>query len=288
MATRVITALIGVPLLLVLLFAGGWALFAGAVALFCLLGLWEFYRACAERGVPTVAAAGFAATALLLLAATPWGAARVGPYQEALYAALFLAAILREIARSKRTPLTSLGATLLGVLYVGWLFSHLILLRVEGTALLARVGGRAPVASLGGLALDAGGWLLLFIFLITWASDTGAYFAGRAWGKRRLAPSLSPGKTVEGAAGGFLATIVVAGLMGHALGMGAATSLVLGAAAGVLGPLGDLWESALKRELSLKDFGTLLPGHGGVLDRFDSLLFTAPAIYYLLKHGLFL
>jgi phosphatidate cytidylyltransferase len=94
---------------------------------------------------------------------------------------------------------------------------------------------------------------------------------------------LSPGKTVEGALGGLLATLGVAALLGWALRLPAATGLALGTLAGLIGPVGDLCASALKRDLGLKDFGALLPGHGGVLDRFDSLLFTAPAIYYALK-----
>jgi phosphatidate cytidylyltransferase len=284
MAARVITALICFLLLLFLLFGGGWILFAGAVALVAFLALGEFYGACAGRGICPQWAAGFAATALLLVTATPWGAARLGPYQEALLLLLLGAAMLGEVLRSKRAPVANLGATALGVAYVGWLFSYLTLLRVEGVALLARAGGEAPALSLGPLSPDEGGWLLLFICVITFTSDTGAYFAGRAWGKRRLAPTLSPGKTVEGAVGGVLATMVVAGLFGHALRMSLTASLLLGAVAGILGPLGDLWESALKRDLGVKDFGGLLPGHGGVLDRFDSLLFTAPTIYYVLNH----
>lgn len=283
MAARVITALTALLLLLGLLLGGRWELFAGAVVLFGFVGLEEFYRACEAKGMQPARLAGIATTGLLFLGATPWGAARVGPYREALLVALLMAAMLGEIARRGRAPVANLGATLLGVVYVGWLFSHLILLRVEGAALLARMGGQAPTLPMG-IGADGGGWLLLLIFLATSASDTGAFFAGRRWGKRKLAPTLSPGKTVEGAVGGALAPILISGVCGQALGMPLAASLLLGGAVGILGPLGDLWESALKRELGVKDFGAILPGHGGVLDRFDSVLFTAPTIYHVVKH----
>lgn len=282
MAARIATTLIGLPLLFLLLFPGGAELFAGAVAVVCFLGLREFYRGCGERGIRPVAEVGFAATGALLLWATPWGGARLGPYLGGVMAALVVVAFLRELARAKRAPVTNLGATLLGVVYVGWLFSHLVLLRADGAGLLVRLGGAAPRPLAGGIAGDAGAWLVLFVVLTTWASDTAAYFVGRAVGRRRLAPEISPGKTVEGAAGGLLAALLAAGLLGTALGLAPAPGLLLGLLVGVVGAIGDLCESALKRDLGLKDFGALLPGHGGVLDRFDSLLFTAPAIYYAL------
>ncbi len=147
-----------------------------------------------------------------------------------------------------------------GAVYLGLLLSALVLLRS-----LPKFGT----------------WALLSAVFCVWASDTGAYFAGRAWGKRSLAPSLSPKKTVEGALGGLAGSVLVGIAIAVGLHLSPIFGGVLGVVAGIAGPLGDLWESALKREAGIKDFGTLLPGHGGVLDRFDSLLFVAPFAYLL-------
>ena len=129
--------------------------------------------------------------------------------------------------------------------------------------------------------LDPAAWLLVFVLAVTWAADTFAYLAGRSVGKHRMAPVLSPGKTWEGAAGGLLGAVVIAGLLGWLFRFPLSWSLAAGTLTGVIAPLGDLVESALKREIGVKDLGNLLPGHGGTLDRFDSLLFTAPVIYFL-------
>jgi phosphatidate cytidylyltransferase len=115
-----------------------------------------------------------------------------------------------------------------------------------------------------------------------WAGDTAAIFAGKAFGRRKLWPALSPKKTWEGAAANFLACIVVAIPLAMWIGYAWPVGLACGAAAGILGQYGDLFESWVKRQAGLKDSGTLLPGHGGILDRIDSLLFTAPAVALIL------
>ncbi len=126
------------------------------------------------------------------------------------------------------------------------------------------------------------GWIWLIIMLFcTWSNDTVAYFVGRGWGRRRIAPELSPGKTVEGALGGVLACIIaawVAALFYTQLPLWPV--LLLGLIIGVAAQVGDLVESAVKRQAGIKDAGKLIPGHGGILDRFDSMLFTAPLVYY--------
>jgi phosphatidate cytidylyltransferase len=130
--------------------------------------------------------------------------------------------------------------------------------------------------------LPAGERLVLFLALVTWASDTGAYYAGTLWGKHLLAPSISPKKTLEGVGGGMGLAVGVA-LAAHASfvpELSLQDALVLGLLLTGAGLLGDLWESAIKRRMGVKDSGSVLPGHGGMLDRLDSLLFTAPTFYY--------
>lgn len=129
------------------------------------------------------------------------------------------------------------------------------------------------------------GWLwLIFMLICTWSTDTAAYFVGRKWGKRRLAPVLSPGKTVEGAAGGILGSIAASALIVliHTE-LPFIQVMVLGLLVGLAAQAGDLFESAIKRQAGIKDAGRLIPGHGGVLDRFDSMLFTAPLVYYYVE-----
>ena len=117
-------------------------------------------------------------------------------------------------------------------------------------------------------------------FVLVWANDSAAYVVGRRWGKTPIAPALSPGKTWEGWAGGLVATVLLGGLavskVAHVPGLGVWVWIALALVVSVLGPLGDLMESRLKRKARIKDSGELLPGHGGVLDRFDSHFFAAP------------
>ena len=158
------------------------------------------------------------------------------------------------------------GAYIFGVLYVGLLLGHFILLK----------------------NLENGEALVFFVILVTWLSDTGGFFVGKTWGKHSLAPRLSPQKTIEGLLGGVLFSVVGAVLSQFtfvpffSLGQ----CVMLGVGLAVLGAIGDLAESAIKRSVSVKDSGTMIPGHGGVLDRVDSLLFTGPAMYYYVMFSL--
>ena len=159
-----------------------------------------------------------------------------------------------------------------GFLYIGALFSTFVLLR--------SVPGRVHVAPFG--EADQGAWVMLYVAVCVWATDTFAYFVGRGLGRHKLNPTLSPGKTVEGAIGGVVGGLLIGMAFGQWIGLPLPHGLAVGAIAAVFGQLGDLFESALKRELGIKDFGNVLPGHGGSLDRFDSLLFVAPLAYLYL------
>lgn len=143
------------------------------------------------------------------------------------------------------------------------------------------VGG--PMAHLGLISQGPNNVLLILIAVVgPWISDSGAYFAGRFFGRHLLFPSLSPSKTTEGAIGGLLLTTLVVGWISYALlGFSIYDAVIFGAAVSLFSQTGDLFESILKRILDLKDLGNFLPGHGGMLDRIDSLLFTAPAVYYI-------
>lgn len=134
------------------------------------------------------------------------------------------------------------------------------------------------VGGTGGLA--DGARVMLLVFFSTWATDSGAYLVGRKYGRRKLTPA-SPNKTVEGSEGGFAASLLVGVLAGLALHLPIGLCAAIGALVGVTSQLGDLAKSILKRDLGTKDFGDLIPGHGGVLDRCDSLLMNVPLVYYL-------
>ena len=158
-----------------------------------------------------------------------------------------------------------IGLRVFGFLYAGLLFSHFVLIR----------------------ELTGGQWWILFTFVVVWANDTFAYYGGRRFGRRKLAPMISPGKTVEGAVcgliGGSVGAILYVWFFNMAIGLPAAIGIAL--AAGVAGILGDLAESILKRDAGVKDSGSLIPGHGGLLDRVDSLLFAVPVVYYYLLYA---
>ncbi len=147
-------------------------------------------------------------------------------------------------------------------MYVGWLFSSLVLLRAlpQGAA-----------------------WVTLLVVMMT-ATDTGAYFVGKIFGRHKLCPSLSPKKTVEGSLGGLLLPALLGYGLAPYFGLLAWQGAFLGTGVSLLGQVGDLWESALKREVGVKDAGEFLGSHGGVLDRFDSLAFAAPFFYLALIH----
>lgn len=149
-----------------------------------------------------------------------------------------------------------------------------------GQALLVIAGLALPASFLTFLwRLPNGSWSVLLVLLATMAADTGGYFAGRALGRTKLSPAISPKKTVVGFWGGLVAASLVTLGIGIYAGFGVGHSLLLGVILSVGGQLGDLAESLVKREMQVKDSGTLLPGHGGILDRFDALLFNAPLGY---------
>ncbi|MBV9210901.1 MAG: phosphatidate cytidylyltransferase [Acidobacteria bacterium] len=267
--SRIITALIALPVLIAsVYFSWLWPLFVLIAAGAMVLGLHEFWLLAKKGGMRPDVSIGFMGAAALFVGFFFDAPGRSPQLLLLTLIALVIAALAGEMLKGApfEKMISSVGATLLGVLYVVLLGGHLVSLR---------------------LGFDAGlsAHLLFFFFLVVMGSDTGAYYTGRAFGRRKLAPKISPGKTWEGAVGGMLASLLMATAAHywffHELSLKAA--LPLAAVMNVFGVVGDLTESALKRSAGAKDAAQILPGHGGLLDRLDSLLFNAPVIYYFAR-----
>jgi phosphatidate cytidylyltransferase len=263
---RILTAVVVLPFLIAsILISYLWWVFVLLAAAAIVLGLWEFYLLARRLKLKPDVAVGFLTGAALITIAVQRDAATTLVFSQFVIilatVATLIAATLRRTAFDQM--IASSGATLLGVLYVPFLGSHLISIRT----------GFDPVLS---------AHLLSFFFLVLMGADTGAYYTGRAIGKRKLAPSISPGKTWEGVVGGILAALGMAVLAHFWFFRELPLKFILPLAAimTVVGIFGDLAESALKRGAGAKDAANLLPGHGGILDRLDSLLFNAPLLYY--------
>ncbi len=257
LVSRVLVALVGVPVVLLIVWAGGWWLFAlGGVA--AVLALHEY--SLMIRTLRPVILAAYTGALLSLLGAQlgglDWTAA-------GFLSTMVLAFLLHWIATTRQSATVAIAATVLGAGWIGLCLAHLLLLR----------------------EIPHDGKLATFTVLIAvWAGDIGAFFAGRLIGRHKLAPALSPGKTWEGFLFGTATTIFVAFVALYKEDyLSIPQSILLGAVIAIAAPLGDLFESALKRDMQVKDSGRLLAAHGGVLDRIDSLLFAAVASYYLLR-----
>jgi phosphatidate cytidylyltransferase len=286
MRTRIISAVVGAPLLLAVVLwpSGGWPFpgwpFALLTLALILVGLHEFYAGCRQAGRHPLDGFGYAAGLLFWLLATPMVRDPEAHTLRFALTALVLLSLVTEALRPHSAPLQNLAPTWLGVVYIAWLFPFALRLRLGEELVASQIEWYLPAEWMR--SIDRGAWLMLFTMLVTSSVDTGAYFVGKSFGKHKLAPAVSPGKTWEGAVGGFLTALVVAGLTAGWLRLPMSFALSAGAIIGVVSQLGDLSKSAVKREIGIKDFGKLIPGHGGVLDRFDSLLFTAPSVYWLL------
>jgi phosphatidate cytidylyltransferase len=248
--SRILVAAAGIPLVLWLVYLGGWPMF-GLAAAAALIALHELYWM--TRTLRPVVLAGYLGALAALLGATLGGAdwALAG-----LMSTLIIAFVIKGGVST-----VSVSVTVLGVAWIGLGLAHALLLRdIDEHGVLA----------------------VLTVLLAVWAGDAGAYFIGLLFGRHKLAPTVSPGKTWEGLIAGIVATIGVTFLaLYEANFLSIPESLVLGAVIAIAAPLGDLFESALKRDADVKDSGRLLAGHGGMLDRIDALLFAWVAAYYV-------
>ena len=269
---RLLSAAVFLPLLVLIARVGGilYLLFVLAVVG---LGLREFYLMLEAKGLSPHWKSGMLAGLLLPIGVylrfrthrvEEW---HVGGFFTILVGAVLLAELRRGAGKQ---AVANSAATLLGFLYIGWLGSHLDGLRELPFPL------HRPYAE--------GASYALLPFFLAWSCDTAAYAVGRRLGRTKLMPSVSPGKSLEGCLAGLLVSVGAAFVARawFASYLSAIDAAVLGALVGVFGQLGDLVESLLKRDSETKDSSRLIPGHGGVLDRFDSLLFAAPIVYYYL------
>lgn len=252
--TRILSSLVLIPMVLGLACLGG-PYFAALVAVVALLSAYEFYQIVRQAGYRPFLVVGLALTAVLLLDAY---LPQLGAWRWAMAMAVMVPMVWQILQAETQGFLTGWALTLAGAVYVGGLMGHLISVRNLPQGL---------------------GWLLL-TFAGTWVCDSAAYFAGVNLGKHGFFTRISPHKTWEGAIGGFAAGIVVTVVAGHLLGLPLWQDLALGVLL-VLGVIfGDLAESLVKRQVGVKDSGALIPGHGGMLDRIDSIMFAGVIVYY--------
>jgi phosphatidate cytidylyltransferase len=268
LTSRVLTALVGIPILLAAIWWGApWLTLL--VALAGVLAVGEFYRLHrhGSGSLPVVLGALWV-LAFALVGQTASGLEEFLTWSlGVLWIGAFIAVLWLIAAYREGDLLRGLAYLLAGPVYVGFLLAHALALRESDPG--------------GNLGRD---WLF-FALLVTFATDTGAFFVGRSLGTRPLAPGISPHKTWEGAFGGFVLAVVVALALGRLLDLGGAgwQHAAAGATVGIVAQAGDLLESKLKRISEVKDAGSIIPGHGGMLDRMDSLLLSIPAVYYLLN-----
>lgn len=266
MLKRILTGAVLIPAVAALVLLAPMWLFLLGVLPFALLALWEYLELAGRIG----AAPARLPVYLLTLGLLAVGAWRPGHLLPALLGAAF-SVFLLSLVRPQMTAevFWAAAAGVFGLVWVAVPFALALMLRAQPN----------------------GTWTLMYLLILIWVGDTAAYFGGKALGRHKLAPTISPGKTVEGTVISLAATVAAAFFLFRAWfpGFAEAHGLLLGIIVNVIGQLGDLAESALKRSAGVKDSSALLPGHGGMLDRIDSLLFALPALWYywsLLTRGL--
>lgn len=252
MKTRVISGFVMAPLL-VLVYLGGYWIMAAAF-LVGIVGLQEFYKGFEAKGVKPCRPLGYVSAVALyaLYLAAPWGHEFI-----IMWVVLVVIGSMVYGFNVEERKLEDMTATLMGILYTVLLSFHIVLIDQTYPQFI---------------------WL---VFLTAFGTDIMAYFTGMAMGKHRLCPKLSPKKSVEGAVGGVIGSMILCGIYGYfAMPDAVWVCFVVGFFGSIVAQLGDLSASAFKRQMGIKDYGHLIPGHGGILDRFDSVLFTGPAVYY--------
>ncbi len=253
MGTRIISALVGLPILLFFIYLGGGA-FAFMIAVLATVGLYELARMTGGKQQFLLVPVLLGVWLMLLGSYLQWeNWTALGILLT--FCIVFAVAVFQFPAFN----VEDIAINFLGLIYIGWTMAHLIAL--DG--------------------LENGRLLVLYLFVAIWSSDSGAYFVGRFLGRHKLCPRVSPKKTVEGSIGGIVTTCVLLSLLNLYVRMlPPVTVVMIAVVISIIGQIGDLIESLMKRYYGVKDSGKLIPGHGGVLDRFDSVMLAAPVLYY--------
>lgn len=269
MLTRIITGAVGITMAAFIIQTGG-MIFGVSVLLLMCIGWHEYAKAFAVFGKPLSYYSGM--TIMVLL----WGAAY--KHLSALFVFVALAGVLwvmiQSVIKHDTFSVEQSCASATGIIYVGFTFVHLMLLRFWGQG--------NTIETQFGTIEEGCSWI--WVALIgTWASDTFAYFTGCSFGKRKLCEAISPKKTIEGFLGGVVGTVLSVAAVGYFFSLPLIPMAFLGFIIAIVATMGDLVESAVKRYTGIKDSGNIIPGHGGVLDRFDSVMFSVPFVYYVVR-----
>ncbi len=286
---RILVALVAIPLMVFLSMKGGWY-FYGMVVFIATLGLHEFYALAAKKGTkPQVVPGlvfGFGVVSVSMWTRMqPAGWSATGSQVFLLLFLLFTSLVFTvELFRNNGSALLNTATTVLGVTYVSVFLGSLVGIR----ELFSHDHVSAAYSTSSAFlteAVDRGGPTIISMFVAIWMCDSLAYFAGRMFGRHKLFERVSPNKTWEGAIAGYLGAVItfVAAQQFVLPYMTLVDAFICGSVVGVFGQIGDLAESLLKRDAGVKDSSALIPGHGGVLDRFDSLIFVSPLLYLYLR-----
>ncbi|TAL68851.1 MAG: phosphatidate cytidylyltransferase [Bacteroidetes bacterium] len=292
---RVIVAFVGIPLAFLIIYLGGYVFFI-TIVIISSVALWEFYKIAEKKHAFPNKIPGIIAGICFMFLFYSGNKFSDLNWLIVLFALFALLILTLELWRNKPNGIFNVSTTFSGFLYIAVSFTCLIGIR-EFYRLFDELYFTNHLINLKddfGLTILKKdiycGWLVASIFISVWISDSAAYFIGVKWGKHKLFPRISPKKSWEGSVAGFFGAII---------GFAAASillipkfpimhSVIIGAVIGIIGQIGDLAESLLKRDAGIKDSSAILPGHGGILDRFDSILFVAPAVYIYLLILLFM
>lgn len=267
---RILVSVVAIPAIIFITLQGG-LVFLFFVLLLTILGMREFYKFAEVKGILPIRWLGMFCGTNLVAMFYSYNANGIMlfPVLESGFFILLLIAGVIELFRNKPSPLNNLSTTFFGILYVAGCFGALVGLREMNLL--------APT--------NANSYIIIMLFATIWICDSSAYFAGKLFGKHKLFERVSPKKTWEGAITGFLMAVLfsIVARNNFLRFLSIYDAIFIGIIVGVIGQTGDLFESLLKREVDIKDSSTIIPGHGGVLDRFDSLLFVAPVVYVYFK-----
>jgi phosphatidate cytidylyltransferase len=257
---RIITTIIGIPLIVLIIFWGEFPFFI-IIMILAFLGLNELYNMAHKQGYKPSYILGSILTAYFIFT-TFYDIYNLKYYKNVIVTFFIIICFIIQLFKKDFSKvLPDLSIPIFGSIYLGYLLSFLLKVKF----------------------LPNGNYYLLCLLFITWANDVGAYIIGINFGKNRIYPKISPKKSLEGSVGGILFSIIITFALRSWLNLSFNKLISLGLILSIVGQLGDLFESVLKRGSGVKDSGKLIPGHGGILDCFDSLLFTAPIFYYYIK-----